>query len=105
MTSYQSSLSVQNQARSLSSEIALDKARGVDTSDKQEKLSNLTANISLMNASLKSDVNSALEDKVENEEVVSVIDGIKASLEQYEKDAKAFVEKKYGTTDTTSAEE
>lgn len=98
---YKSSVSIQNQARSLASEIALDKARGVDTSEKQEKLTNLTENVSILNKSLENDISSALSDETTSTADISVIDEIKKSLEQYAKEAKKEVAEKYGTEETT----
>lgn len=87
-TLYNASRDIQNQARTLASEIAVDKVRGVDTSDKQTKLSNLVSNVSIIDNKLKSTIDTALENPGElDEETVSVIDEIKKSLEENEKTA------------------
>lgn len=78
---YQASQTIQNEARTLSSEIAIDKARGVDTTSKQEKLTNLTDNVTILNDNLKSQIETALADEEADEETISVIEKIKASLE------------------------
>lgn len=89
-TLYSCSNDIKNQARTLAGEIAVDKARGVDTTDKQAKLTNLTSNVSIVDKSLKSKVNTALETVSKSDtETISVIDEIKKSLEAGEKTAKA----------------
>ena len=85
-TLYNASRDIQNQARTLASEIAVDKARGADISDKQNRLSNLVGNVSIIDKKLKSTIDSALESPEKlDEETLSVIDGIKKSLEENEK--------------------
>ncbi|MCL2087795.1 MAG: hypothetical protein FWH05_09430 [Oscillospiraceae bacterium] len=74
-------VSIENRARVLTSEIAMDKKRGVDVSAKQESLTNLTSNLQIMDNRLNSNVNSALDDKpTPTKEFKSVIDGINDSL-------------------------
>lgn len=47
-------------ARALSAEIALDKSKGLDTSAKQERLSNLTEKITILSDTLQSSAEKAL---------------------------------------------
>ncbi|MDE6579124.1 MAG: hypothetical protein K2K41_01140 [Ruminiclostridium sp.] len=75
----------QKEARVLASEIQLDKIRGLDTSDKEEKLSNLSSSISVMNNSLSSRINSALADEKTDKDTRSVIDKIKDQLAENQK--------------------
>ncbi len=75
----------QKEARVLASEIQLDKARGLDTSDKEEKLSNLSSSISIMNNSLSSRINNALADEDTDRDTRAVIDKIKDQLAENQK--------------------
>lgn len=75
----------QKEARVLASEIQLDKARGLDTSDKEEKLSNLSSSISIMNNSLSSRINNALADEDTDKDTRAVIDKIKDQLAENQK--------------------
>ena len=75
----------QKEARVLASEIRLDKARGLDTSDKEEKLSNMSANIKIMNNNLSSRINSALADEETDSDTRSVIDKINDQLAENQK--------------------
>ena len=75
----------QKEARVLASEIQLDKIRGVDTSDKEEKLSNLSSSINIMNNSLSSRINSALADEDTDRDTRAVIDKIKDQLAENQK--------------------
>lgn len=80
-----SSSQSQREARVLASEINIDKARGVDTSDKEEKLSNMASNISIMNNSLSSRINSALADEKTDTDTRAVIDKINDQLAENQK--------------------
>ena len=82
---YSASKTIEKEARVLSSEIALDKARGRDTSDKAKKLSNLTENVNILNKNLSKQIESALADKEADSETLSVIGKIKAELEENQK--------------------
>lgn len=75
----------QKEARVLASEIQLDKIRGVDTSDKEEKLSNLSSSINIMNNSLSSRINNALADEDTDRDTRAVIDKIKDQLAENQK--------------------
>ncbi len=75
----------QKEARVLASEISLDRARGVDTSDKEERLSNMSANINIMNNSLSSRINNALADEETDRDTRSVIDKINDQLAENQK--------------------
>lgn len=75
----------QKEARILASEISLDKARGLDTSDKEERLSNMSANIKIMNNNLSSRINSALADEETDSDTRSVIDKINDQLAENQK--------------------
>lgn len=80
-----SSSQSQKEARVLASEISLDKARGVNTSDKEERLSNMTSNIGIMNNSLSSRINSALADEKTDSDTRAVIDKINDQLAENQK--------------------
>ncbi|MCM1055726.1 MAG: hypothetical protein NC394_09440 [Bacteroides sp.] len=71
----------QNDARSLAAEIRLDKIRGNDTSDKEERLANLTESTSILNKSLNSRIDGLLSDEKTDADTRSVIDKIKDDLE------------------------
>lgn len=81
---------IENEARILTGEIAVDKIRGLNTSDKEEKLSNLTANVSILNKNLASQIESALADEEADEEILSVIgqinEELKANQEKLDKE-------------------
>lgn len=91
-----SSSATQREARVLASEISLDKARGVDTSDKEEKLSNMTANTSILNKGLSGKIDSALADKTTDKDTRSEIDKINDELAANQKKLDAEFSKKYG---------
>lgn len=74
-------VTIEKEARTLYSEIQLDKARGITSADKQTKLSNLTSNLSILDSNLSNNIDSALEEVKADEEKLSVIDKIKQSLE------------------------
>ncbi|MDR1753777.1 MAG: hypothetical protein LBR74_02580 [Eubacterium sp.] len=79
-------VNIESRARTLTSEIAMDKLRGVDTSSKQEKLANLTSNLSVMDENLNKNINSALEaEPSEPKEFKSVIDKINEDLAENQK--------------------
>lgn len=84
----------QNDARTLAAEIRLDRIRGVDTSDKETKLSNLTESSTLMNKSLNSRIDSILSDEKTDSDTRSVIDKIKDQLEANQKK----LDKEFGRT-------
>lgn len=70
----------QNEARVLAAEISVDRIRGNDTSDKEQKLSNLTASTSILSNSLNSQINSVLSDEKTDRDTRAVIDVIKDDL-------------------------
>lgn len=70
----------QNDARTLAAEIRLDKIRGNDTSDKEERLANLTESSSILNKSLNSRIDWLLSDEKTDKDTRSVIDRIKDDL-------------------------
>lgn len=80
-TLFSASMQSQKEARLLASEISLDKMRGNDTSDKEEKLSNMSANISILNNSLNSRINDVLANEDTDRDTRSVIDKIKDQLD------------------------
>lgn len=87
----------QNEARVLAAEISVDRVRGNDTSDKEEKLSNISANTSILSNSLNSQINSVLSDKKTDRDTRAVIDVIKDDLAANQKK----LDKEFGkTTDT-----
>lgn len=102
-------IGIENQARTLSSEIALDKARGRDTSDKEKTLSNLTANLSIMDSSVASSVESALKKEENSDEVeLPIIGKIKQQLEANQKkldEKKADKDTKTEETEKTESTE
>lgn len=75
-------MNIENRARTLTSEIAMDKMRGIDISGKQESLANLTANLTVMDSSLSNNINSALdsEPKATEKTYKPVIEKINDSL-------------------------
>ena len=87
-------MQTQKEARVLASEISLDKIRGCDTSDKEEKLSNMSANMSISNNSLNSKINSVLADEKTDRDTRAVIDKIKDSLAAEQKK----LDKEFGHT-------
>lgn len=87
-------MQTQKEARVLASEISLDKIRGCDTSDKEEKLSNMSANMSISNNSLNSKINSVLADEKTDKDTRAVIDRIKDSLAAEQKK----LDKEFGHT-------
>ena len=84
-TLYSATLSVQKEARTLAAEVRLDKIRGVDTSDKEEKLANLNDSVSFLDKTVSSKIDSALADKNLDMDSRSVIDRIKDELEANQK--------------------
>ena len=84
-TLYSATLSVQKEARTLAAEVRLDKIRGVDTSDKEEKLANLNDSVSFLDKTVSSKIDSALADKNLDTDSRSVIDRIKDELEANQK--------------------
>ena len=91
---YGATLSVQNEARTLAAEIRMDKIRGVDTSDKEAKLSNLNDSVSFLDKTVSSKIDSALSDKSLDMDSRSVIDQIKDELKANQKK----LDKEFGNT-------
>ena len=87
-------MQTQKEARVLASEISLDKMRGCDTSDKEERLSNMSANMSISNNTLNSQINNVLADDKTDKDTRSVIDKIKDSLAAEQKK----LDKEFGHT-------
>ena len=94
-------IGIENEARSLLSEINVDKIRGVSVTDKQEKLTNLTQSLSILDDNLNTQINTALKEEETTEEQLSVIDRIKKSLEKKEPEQADETAK---TTETNTAE-
>lgn len=97
---YSASKTIEKEARVLSAQIAVDKIRGLDTADKQEKLANLTENVNILNNNLSSQIESALADKEADKETLSVIGQIKEELEANQKE----LDKEFGTASETADE-
>ena len=97
---YGATLSVQNEARTLAAEIRMDKIRGVDTSDKEEKLANLNDSVSFLDKSVSSKIDSALSDNSLDMDSRSVIDQIKDELEANQKK----LDKEFNKTDEEEEE-
>ena len=91
---YGATLSVQNEARTLAAEIRMDKIRGVDTSDKEAKLSNLNDSVSFLDKTVSSKIDNALADNTLDMDSRSVIDQIKDDLEANQKK----LDKEFGKT-------
>lgn len=91
---YGATLSVQNEARTLAAEIRMDKIRGVDTSDKEAKLSNLNDSVSFLDKTVSSKIDNALADNTLDMDSRSVIDKIKDDLEANQKK----LDKEFGKT-------
>lgn len=87
-------MQTQKEARVLASEISLDKIRGCDTSDKEEKLSNMSANMSISNNALNSKINNVLADEKTDRDTRAIIDRIKDSLAAEQKK----LDKEFGHT-------
>lgn len=73
-------MQTQKEARVLASEISLDKIRGNSTADKEERLSNMSANLNISNNSLNSKINNILADEKTDRDTRAVIDRIKDDL-------------------------
>lgn len=91
---YSATLTVQNEARTLAAEIRMDKIRGVDTSDKEAKLSNLNDSVSFLDSSINSKIDNALSDNTLDMDSRSVIDQIKDGLAANQKK----LDKEFGKT-------
>lgn len=91
---YGATLTVQNEARTLAAEIRMDKIRGVDTSDKEAKLSNLNDSVSFLDKTVSSKIDSALSDNTLDMDSRSVIDRIKDDLKANQKK----LDKEFGST-------
>ena len=89
---------IESEARILTGEIAVDKIRGLDTSDKEEKLTNLTANVSILNQNLASQIESALADEGADQETLSVIGQINEELKANQEK----LDKEFGKTEETA---
>ena len=85
----------QNDARTLAAEIRLDKIRGNDTSDKEERLANLTESSSILNKSLNSRIDDILSDENTDKDTRSVIDRIKDQLKANQQK----LDKEFGRTE------
>lgn len=94
-------MQTQKEARVLASEISLDKIRGCDTSDKEEKLSNMSANMSISNNSLNSKINSVLANEDTDRDTRAVIDKIKDGLAAEQKK----LDKEFGHTSEEESED
>ncbi|GHV46678.1 hypothetical protein FACS189499_02450 [Clostridia bacterium] len=53
-------ITIENKARTLTSEIAMDKIRGNDTSSKADQLNNLAGNLDIMDKTLQKNINTAI---------------------------------------------
>lgn len=85
---------IENRARTLTAEIKMDKMRGIDTSGKEEALTNLTSNVTLMNDNLSNNVNKALSnDSSSSETHTPIITKIKDQLKETQKSLDTEFEK------------
>jgi hypothetical protein len=74
-------IGIENRARSLVGEIGRDRARGIDVSDRQEALANLTGNLDILNKNLNSSIQNALGDGSRRDaNFVNVVDRLRSSL-------------------------
>lgn len=93
-----SSMQTQKEARLLASEISLDKIRGNDTTDKEERLSNMSANVSILNNSLNKRINTILADEETDRDTRAIIDKINDQLADSQKKLDSEFSKKYGNS-------
>ena len=73
-------IGIESRARSLVGEIGRDRARGLDVTDKQEALSNLTGNLNILNKNLSNSVDKALSDGKEDKKFTDIVGKIKSTL-------------------------
>lgn len=93
-----SSMQTQKEARLLASEISLDKIRGNDTTDKEERLSNMSANVSILNKSLNKRIDTILADENTDHDTRAIIDKINDQLADSQKKLDSEFSKKYGNS-------
>lgn len=93
-----SSMQTQKEARLLASEISLDKIRGNDTSDKEERLSNMSANVSILNKGLNQRIETILADENTDHDTRAIIDKINDQLADSQKKLDSEFSKKYGNS-------
>ncbi len=92
---------IENRARTLTSEIRMDKVRGRDTSGKEEALANLTSNLSIMDNNLGKNISKALDSDSDSttrpdSSAKPIITQIKDALEVNQKVVEKKVAEKYG---------
>ena len=87
---------IENRARSLMSEIKMDQMRGVNTDSKKEMLSNLTANLNIMDGNLNSNINKTLTPSEQKASKPAIIDQINSDLKAMQKKEEKSVQEKYG---------
>jgi hypothetical protein len=73
-------IGIENRARTLVGEIGRDRARGLDVSERQEALSNLTGNLDILNRNLSSSIDRALSDNERSGNFVDMVSRIRQSL-------------------------
>ncbi|MCL2035923.1 MAG: hypothetical protein FWG83_00860 [Oscillospiraceae bacterium] len=73
-------IGIENRARTLVGEIGRDRARGMDVSDRQEALSNLTGNLDILNKNLSGSIDKALATGNKDGKFVDVVGRIRDSL-------------------------
>ena len=73
-------IGIENRARSLVGEIGRDRARGIDVSDRQEALSNLTGNLDILNRNLSNSIDRALSDGRNDSKFIDIVGRIRESL-------------------------
>lgn len=78
-------ISIENRSRTLTAEIAMDKARGVDTSAKEKTLANLTENLTMLDANLSGKIENALKDTEKTDNTASLLDKLSSDKEKTEK--------------------
>ncbi|MDR0222999.1 MAG: hypothetical protein LBI38_05660 [Oscillospiraceae bacterium] len=79
-------IGIQNQARTLSAQISLDRAKGYDVSAKQETLANLVGNLDILDKNLENSINKAISDNPNDREFISIVDKLRKSLEDKPKE-------------------
>jgi hypothetical protein len=75
-------IGIQNQARTLASQISVDRAKGYDVSSKQETLANLVGNLDILDKNLSKSIDKAIRNNSGDKEFVSIVDKIRKSLEE-----------------------
>lgn len=91
-----SSMQTQKEARLLAAEISLDKIRGNDTSDKEERLANMSENVSILNKGLNNKISNILADKETDHDTRAIIDKINDQLAESQKKLDKEFSNKYG---------